>query len=216
MRAVIFDLEGTLLDGREGIFWQYEQLTKEFDGASASRQEIAKAMHGTIDDVARRLVKNTDASFEAIRDRHSELIVESLVRCQLYDGVLELLPILNSVGVRMAAVTSGDHRTLTILDSLGIKHYFDTVIASHHVTEPKPHPEGILMALEHMAISPSEAVIVGDTIADIEAGKRANLAKTIAVTHGFGEMEALREAQPTHVIDDIPSLLDVLDARVGA
>jgi len=216
MRAVVFDLDGTLLDGREGIFWQYEQLTKQFDGASASRNEIASAMHGNVEDVVRSLVKNENIPLDVLLNRYDELVVESLVNLQPYSGVTELLPILRRVGVRVAAVTSGTHHSISALEAMGIKQYFEIIITGQHTTNPKPHPEGILLALKHMAVPVSEAAVVGDTIADIEAGKRANVAKTIAVTHGFGTVEALRGAQPTHVIDDIPSLLDVLDARVGA
>ncbi len=214
MRAVIFDLDGTLLDGREGIYWQYEQLTREFDGAPASRKEIATAMHGTIEDVARRLVKNTDVPFSDITTRHDELIVESLVHLQLYDGVEELLPILRRIGVRVGAVTSGNKHTVGALETMGIRQYFDIVISADNVANPKPHPEGIEMVLTHLGIPAGEAVMVGDTTGDIIAGQRANLAKTIGVTHGFGQLEELHEAGATHIVDDIPSLLDVLDARV--
>lgn len=216
MRAVIFDLDGTLLDGREGIFWQYEQLTKEFDGAPASRQEISDAMHGNVEDVVRTLIKNEEVSLDELLNRYDELVVESLIHLQPYSGVTELLPILRRVGVRVAAVTSGSHHSVNALEKMGIKDYFEIIITSDHTNNPKPHPEGILLALKHMAVPVTEAAMVGDTIADIEAGKRANVAKTIAVTHGFGTIDDLRQAEPTHVIDDIPSLLDVLDARVGA
>lgn len=216
MRVVIFDLDGTLLDGREGIFWQYEQLTKEYDGVPASRKEIAAEVYGTIDEIVRRLVKNTEVPFEELQKRHEELMIESFKHCQLYDGVGELLPILRQVGVRIAAVTSSSEHTVKLLDTLGIRRHFDIVIAAHQAKQPKPHPEGILTVLEHLSLKPEEAAMVGDTISDIEAGKRANLAKTIAVTHGFGTVGQLKEANPDHIIEDIPSLLDVLDARVGA
>lgn len=216
MRAIIFDLDGTLLDCREGIFWQYEQLTKEYDGAPASRKEIAGAMHGTVEDVVRRLVKNTDVPFDDILKRHDEIRIESLVQLRLYDGVTELLPILHRVGTRIAAVTSSNHHSVNALDTLGIKKYFDIVVSAEHVNQPKPHPEGIHRALEYLAISPADAAIVGDTKSDIIAGKRAGLAKAIAVTHGFGQLEELREAGADHLVEDIPSILDVLDARVGA
>lgn len=216
MRAVIFDLDGTLLDCREGIFWQFEELTREYDGAPASRKEISAAMHGTVEDVVKRLVKNSDVSFDDILKRHEELRVESLVQLRLYDGVTELLPILRRVGVRIAAVTSSNHHSVNALHSLGVKQYFDVVISADHVTQPKPHPEGINRALEYLSIKPQDAVIVGDATSDIVAGKRAGLAKTIAVTHGFGIAEDLREAGADHLVEDIPSILDVMDARVGA
>jgi len=214
MRAVIFDLSGTLLDVREGIFWQYEQLTREFDGAPASRKEIAEAMHGTTEEVVRALVKNEAVPFAELLDRHEALRNESLQHVQLYPGVGELLPILRRVGARLAAVTTDDSRSITTLENIGIKHHFDIVVTAEHVNNLKPHPEGVLRALDHLGVPASDVALVGDTTGDIVAGKKANLAKTIAVTHGFGSIDDLKEAGPTHLIDDIPSLLDVLDARV--
>lgn len=214
MRAIIFDLSGTLLDVREGIFWQFEQLTQEFDGAPATRREIAAAMHGTTEEVVRSLIKNESVPLAEVLKRHEALRNESLTHVQLYPGVGELLPILRNVGARLAAVTSDDKRSIATLDTMGIAHYFDIVITSDHVTNLKPHPEGLLRALEHLGIPSSDAAIVGDTANDIIAGKKAKLAKTIAVTHGFGGVDDLRAVSPDHLIEDIPSLLDVLDARV--
>jgi pyrophosphatase PpaX len=210
MRAILFDVNGTLLDSREHIFWQFEQLTKEFDGASASRAEIASAMHGTIDDVIRQLIKS-DAPFKTVKQRHDDLHKKALERMELFDGVTELLPILRRIGFRIAAVTSGDHRIVDALDYTGIRHYFDIVVTDNHVLNPKPHPEGVLYALQHMGIDPKQAIVVGDSEADIAAGKRAGVEKTVAILHGFGEAEILRAAGADHLVEDIPSLLDVVE-----
>lgn len=214
MRAIVFDLDGTLLDTRERVFWQFETLTKEFDGAPAARSEIAAAMHGTTDEVIRSLVKNESVPFESLQKRLAELYSQSVSQLQLYSGVGELLPILRRIGVQLAAVTAGDERELHALDQMGIRNYFGIVVHSGFVTNPKPHPEGVQLALRHLGVAPQYAAMVGDTPADIVAGKRAGLAKTIAITHGFGEFDDLIKEQPTHVVDDIPSILDVLDARV--
>lgn len=211
MRAILFDVNGTLLDSREHIFWQFEQLTKEFDGAPATRQEISSAMHGTVDDVLRQLVKNPDAPFKVVQKRHDDLHTEALQRMELFDGVSELLPILHRIGFRIAAVTSGDHRIADALDYTGIRRYFDIVVTDNHVLNPKPHPEGVLYALKHMGISPDAAIVVGDSEADILAGKRAGVSKTVAVLHGFGTSENLRAAGVDHLVEDIPSLLDVVE-----
>lgn len=216
MRAVIFDLGGTLLDVQDGIYWQFEQLSKEFDGAPASRKEIALAMHGTTDEVVRQLVKNDSVPFEEIMRRHEDLRQQSIQHTQLYPGVGELLPIMRRVGIRLAAVTTDDLHSESLLQNIGIHKYFDVIITNERVTHPKPHPDSINKILTQLGISAHETAIVGDMIDDIVAGKNAKLAKTIAVTHGFGTIEDLREAGPDHIIEDIPSLLDVLDARVEA
>ena len=216
MRAIIFDLDGTLLNTRERIFWQFEELTREFDGAPASRKEIAAAMKGTTEEVVRNLIKRDDVSAEALMKRYSELYSESLKQLQLYKGVDELLPILKRIGIQLAAITSSDERIVPILEMNGIRKYFSVVVHSGHVTNPRPHPEGLNLVLDHLAVRPEHAVMVGDMVDDIVAGKAANMAKTIAVTHGFGRVDDLKQAAPDHLIDDIPSLLDVLDVRVGA
>lgn len=211
MRAILFDVNGTLLDTREHIFWQYEELTRHFDGAAASRKEIASAMHGTTEDVIRALVKNQDAHIEDIKAHHQKLHTDSLERLELYPGVAELLPILRRVGFRVAAVVSGDERIVQALEYTGIRPYFDIIVTDAHITKPKPHPEGVSYALRHMGIDPELAIVVGDTPADIEAGKRAGVSKTVAVLHGFGDAAILRKADPDHYIEDIPSLLDVVE-----
>jgi HAD superfamily hydrolase (TIGR01509 family) len=214
MRAIVFDLDGTLLDTRERIFWQFEMLTKEFDGAPATRREIAAAMHGTTDEVISALIKNEDVSFARLQQRYQELREESLAHLRTYDGAKELLPILRRIGVQLAAVTSGDEHELRALDQVGIRQHFGIVIHSGHVTNPRPHPEGIELALRHLGVKPEYAAFVGDMPSDIVAGKRAGLAKTIAITHGFSSTDALVKEAPTHLIEDIPSILDVMDARV--
>lgn len=216
MRAVIFDLDGTLLNTRERIFWQFEELTREFDGAPASRKEIAAAMKGTTEDVVRSLIKRSDVSTDELMRRYGELYSESLKQLRLYQGVDELLPILKRIGIQMAAITSSDERIVPILENNGIRKYFSVVVHSGHVTNPRPHPEGLNLVLDHLAVQPGQTAMVGDMVDDIVAGKAAKLSKTIAITHGFGRVEDLRGAAPDHVIDDIPSLLDVLDARVDA
>jgi phosphoglycolate phosphatase len=216
MRAVIFDLGGTLLDMQDGIYWQFEQLSKEFDGAPASRKEIAAAMHGTTAEVVRQLIKNSDTPFDTIMRRHEDLRQQSIEHTKLYPGVGELLPIMRRVGIRLAAVTTDDLHSEKLLQNIGIHKYFDVIITAERVTQPKPHPESIHKILDELGISADDAAIVGDMIDDIIAGKNAKLAKTIAVTHGFGSLDDIKEARPDHIIEDIPSLLDVLDARVGA
>lgn len=210
MQAVIFDLDGTLIDSRSGVFWQFQELTREFNGEPASHEEIAGAMHGTLDAIIRSLVKNTNVPFEQILQRHAELWAQSANLHVLYPGVEDLLAILRRLDIRLGIVTASDQRALTFLEKAGVHGHFDAVVSSLDAVQPKPHPEGILLVLQKLGVEPHEAAMIGDTPADILAGKSAGV-KTVAVTHGFGTHEALRAARPDHIVNDIPSLLDVLE-----
>lgn len=211
MQAIIFDLDGTLLDCREGVFWQFQMLTREFDGAPAPRETIAAAMHGRIEDIVRTLVKNPQPTIEQLVARQVQLRAESEHLQRLYPGVDELLPILQRMGIKVAGLTAGDHRNVDALERHGIAQYFDVIVTAEQVQRSKPDPEGAHLALQRMQVASSEAVIVGDSSADILTGKNAGLAKTIAITHGFGTLDDLRAAAPDHIIGDIPSLLDVIE-----
>jgi phosphoglycolate phosphatase len=211
MKAIIFDLEGTLLDVREALYYQYETLTEEFDGAKAPREAIAAAAHGTPDQRLRSLVSNTDVPFEAVRKRDMELRIEAMhEHVRLYKGVEDLLRILKRLGVKSAVLTHGDEITLAILRTAGIEQHFSHIIAAEDLPKRKPHAESVQYVLQALQVPASETALVGDGVSDILAGKNAGLAKTIGVSHGFGSKEALRAAGADHVVHDIPSVLDVL------
>lgn len=212
MKAVIFDLDGTLLDVREAFYWQFQELTKHFDGAAVSREMIAAASHGTTEQIVRGLVRNTQAPFDDILRHHHNLRVEACERyLKLYDGVDELLPILKRMDVKVAALTSGNALTVWAMQKTNIQHHFDAIVTATDVTHPKPHPEGVDIILNKLGVEPEDVVIVGDTVVDILVGKNAGLKKTIGVSHGFGHVDALRAAGADHIVHDVPSILDVLE-----
>ena len=77
------------------------------------------------------------------------------------------------------------------------------------VKEVKPHPEMLLSILDELQVRPSEAVMVGDTIYDMEMGRRAAV-PTVAVTYGMHSRERLSALQPTHMVAQAHELLPIL------
>jgi pyrophosphatase PpaX len=212
MKAVVFDLDGTLLDVREGFFWQFQELTRLYDGAPVSKHMISAAAHGTTEQIVRTLVRNTQVPFDDICKQHQVLRLEAYKRhLKLYEGVDELLPILRNMGVKVAALTSGNGLTVTSLRQTGIHDHFDAIITAEHISNPKPHPEGLELVLKELELRPEDVVMVGDTVVDILVGRNAGVHKTIGVSHGFGNVPALQAAGADHIIHNIPSLLDVLE-----
>lgn len=212
MKAVVFDLDGTLLDVREAFFWQFEELSRLYDGAPVARDAIVAAAHGTTEEIVRKLVRNVDVPFEEICKHHELLRLESIERLfKLYQGVDELLPILKRMDVRVAALTAGNHLSTHALKHMGIHHHFDMIVDATRVKKPKPDPEGLHLILRELQVSAHETVMVGDSVVDILVGKNAGVYKTIGVSHGFGSIQALRDAGADHIIHDVPTLLDVLE-----
>jgi HAD superfamily hydrolase (TIGR01549 family) len=212
MRVVIFDLDGTLLDVREGFYWQFQELTRLYDGVPLSRSMIAAAAHGTTEQIVRSLVRNTTVPFEDICKQHQAIRLEAYNRyLKLYDGVEELLPILKRMGFKVAALTSGNQLTISCLERTGIGHHFDAIVSADRVSYPKPHPEGLDLLMTDLDMNPDQAIMVGDTVVDILVGRNAGVSKTVGVTHGFASVDALQAAGADHIIHNIPSLLDVLE-----
>ncbi|HSD56229.1 MAG TPA: HAD family hydrolase [Candidatus Saccharimonadales bacterium] len=213
MQAIIFDLDGTLLDVRESFYWQYQELTKLVNGAPTSREMITAAAHqGKTEQIINSLVRTDRIAFDDIVRQHKLIRTEAHNRyLKLYDGADQLLPMLRNMGFVLAAYTTDDQITQDDLRRLGIHQHFDVIIMGDHVTHAKPHPEGVDLILRRLGVDARNTAIVGDTVVDILVGRNAELAKTIGVTHGFGNVSALHAAGADHVVHDIPSILDVLE-----
>lgn len=212
MKAIIFDLDGTLFDVRTAFYWQFQELTRQYDGTAVTTTMINAAAHGTTEQIVRKLVRNTTTPFSEVLDRHKTLRIEACERyLKLYPGVVELLDELKGRGLKIAALTSGNHLTVEWLQRTGIDHHFESVVSAERVREPKPHPEGMYLALRELTVRAEDAAMVGDTVVDIQVGKNAEVHKTIGLTHGFGYAPDLLIAGADHVINDITALLDVLE-----
>ncbi|HEU4914775.1 MAG TPA: HAD family hydrolase [Candidatus Saccharimonadales bacterium] len=212
MKAIVFDLDGTLLDVRQGFYWQFQELTRIYDGAPIAREMINASAHGTTEQIVRSLVRNTKVPFDEILRTHQDIRLQSYDRfLRLYDGVDELLSILKRMDMRVAALTSGNNLTVGCLDRTNIRHHFDSIVTAEKVENPKPHPEGLHLIINELGITPEDVVVVGDTAVDILVGKNAGVGKTIGISHGFGNVDALFAAGADHVVHNVPSILDVIE-----
>jgi pyrophosphatase PpaX len=92
---------------------------------------------------------------------------------------------------------------------VGLEAAIDTVIGADDVTHPKPHPEPVLRALERLGADPGRTVFVGDSLHDMESGRRAGVA-TAAVLWGPFDREYLNRSAPDHWLTQPSDLLAVL------
>jgi HAD superfamily hydrolase (TIGR01509 family) len=121
----------------------------------------------------------------------------------VYPGVLETLAALG--GRKGTATTKGTPTTRLVLEQFGLLRYFDHVQGTDGFP-CKPAPDVILKSMEALGAKPEECLMVGDSAADMEAGRQAGI-KTCAVLYGYGKREEMARHQPDFRIDDLRELL---------
>lgn len=175
MKAIIFDFDGTLADTLPICFYAFQAVFKEFDNIEVTSDEI-KAMFGPSETgiIRENLIdsnhdKAIELYYEKYSEKHRELVLDN-------EKINDLLLQLKSDGYKLGIVTGKARRSLLIsLECLNMNDLFDVIITGDDVDIPKPHPEGVYMALEHLNIKNTEAIFLGDSDADIQAGKQANV-----------------------------------------
>lgn len=180
LKLVIWDLDGTLVNSLPSTYEAINEATFDFLGRQLSREEIrvhfGRGEHHILSNLVGR--SNADASYE----RYLNATTNRLKNIQPFEGVLEELQKVQSAGLSCAIFTGRSRRaTDIILRNLDLNSKFTAIITDDDVSQHKPHPEGIYKICKDLKISPSNAVMIGDTPLDILAGRTAG-ALTIGCT----------------------------------
>ncbi|HEY6103372.1 MAG TPA: HAD family hydrolase [bacterium] len=213
LRAVLFDLDGTLLDSlssQYAVFSRvFAQLGVRFD-ESVYRAHYSPNWYLLYD----RMGVPKDRWPKADRLWLENYALESP---RAMAGAEEVIAAARDGGRAVGLVTSGDRsRVERDLARVGWEGTFDIVICGGDITERKPQPGPLLHALRRLGAAPGDAVYVGDTIDDVAMGKAAG-ALTIGVATGFSSWEALQEAAPAYLCRTLPDVVPLLlrDAHSG-
>jgi pyrophosphatase PpaX len=202
IKAVIFDFDGTLADTLPVCFLAFDAVFREFDNREVTTAEI-KAMFGPSETgIIRENLKNNNYDeaielyYEIYSKRHRNIVQDN-------EEINTLIRQLKTNGYKLGIVTGKARRSLDIsLDCLGLKNFFDVIVTGDDVEYPKPHPEGINKVLKNLNVSHKEAVFLGDSDADIMAGKQANV-HTIGV-HWLPNYQTIEfSVQPDEVYSNI-------------
>jgi HAD superfamily hydrolase (TIGR01509 family) len=175
MRAVLFDMDGVLVDS-EPVWYDVETALVERMGGRWSPADQAKCIGGTVDWFCRYVIELT-GSDRTPEDVEAEVLASMAARfadaLTLHEGALELVDAVRARGALTALVTSS-YRALVdpALGWLGAER-FDAVITGDEVTCGKPHPEPYLTACKALGVSPDRAVVIEDAPSGIAAAEAA-------------------------------------------
>jgi phosphoglycolate phosphatase len=208
INLIIFDLDGTLIDSRIDITNALNYALEPYGLEPFSVGETVKLIGEGITRLIEKVLNDRDGSLKAavmerFLDHYSRHILDSTTE---YPGVRETLERLNTY---KKAVISNKKESLSrmVLDGLGLSGFFDMIIGSDTVPEKKPSPMPVLKVLSELHILPADALIVGDSNYDIDAGRAAGIL-TVAVTYGYRPLEVIRHAD--YLIDSMSELVPLL------
>jgi phosphoglycolate phosphatase len=190
LRAVIFDLDGTLVDTADEFVPVVQRLRAEHGREPMDAQRIrASVSNGARALVSLGLDMPEDApDFERNRLRLLELYSEVLGTIATpYPGIQSLLEQLQARGIGWGISTNKPRAyTLPLLEKLAIQPQPGSVVCPDDVGNRKPHPESLYRNCRDLQCAPHEAIYIGDHVRDIDAGRRAGM-YTIAAAYGYIE-----------------------------
>lgn len=212
-RAVLFDLDGTLLDTLEDLRDAVNHVLVENNFAPRTTEEIRSFVgDGAVKLMSRALAGRVDAQREEklVQDFRAWYRQHNCVRTDLYPGVGEVLAHLRELGVKVAIVTNKPHASAC---ALGERFFPGVPVfgAGLPGMDTKPDPGLVWYALEQLKVSREEAVYVGDSDVDVATARNAGLA-LVAVSWGFRDREVLERQDVEHIADCAAQLAEMLEA----
>jgi phosphoglycolate phosphatase len=214
IRALIFDLDGTLIDSKRDLIHSVNAMLREMGRAELPEEIISGYIgHGAPKLVSRALGENTP---EAEKQHAIEFFLAYYEEHKLdstcaYPGIVEALDQLNALP--MAVLTNKPARVSErILDALGLSKYFRVVYGGNSFETKKPDPLGANTILRDLKAAPHEAILIGDSEVEVQTARNAGMLAA-AVNYGFGIHD--RATYPADVyLDNLGDLSTLLDGRL--
>jgi AHBA synthesis associated protein len=205
-RAVVFDLDGVLVDSfavmREAFTIAYAEVVGP---GEAPFEEYNRHLGRYFPDIMK--IMGLPLEMEEPFVRESYRLAHKVV---VFDGVVEVLRALRRRGLGLAVATGkSGPRARSLLDGLGMLPMFDHVIGSDEVARPKPAPDIVLRALDLLGVQPENAVMVGDAVTDLASARSASVT-AVAALWGEADADELLAASPDAALHRPVELVSLL------
>jgi HAD superfamily hydrolase (TIGR01509 family) len=201
-RAVLFDVDGTLVDSNFHHVVAWHRAFLDVD-QEVPCWRILNLIGRSGSDLIRNLVGDelADAHGERVKKLHTNYFLDSASVLRPLPGARELLEAITERGWRTVLATSaGEPELAALRDTLDAEEFICAVTSSADAERAKPHPDIVACALERIGTQPADAIFLGDTVWDVQAGRQAGVA-TAAVLSGGIAREALEQAGAVAIYD---------------
>ena len=208
IKAILFDLDGTLLDTNELILTSFREAFKNVLNIEPPDDEIARLFGKPL---VQSLIPYTEDKLDELVTTYRALNeVKHDTMCYAFPEVKDMLSELKGMGIKLGIVTSKRKvmadRGLKIA---GIYDFLDVVITPEATEKHKPDPQPALEACRLLGVNPNEAIMVGDATFDIMCGRDAGC-KTIGVKYTVVPLEELISSNPDYLIDNPMEIIEIV------
>jgi phosphoglycolate phosphatase len=184
--AVIFDCDGVMFDSRQANINFYNHLLSRYGLPPMAKEQIDYVHMNTADKSVRYIFEGTPFTEEAQAYRLQMDYTPFIKDMVMETGLKELLKHLRP-RVGLAVATNRSNTIGDVLDQNGLSGFFDIVVSSLDVENPKPHPESIHKILDFFDLGPDQAVYIGDSPIDLETAEAAGVH---FIAYGNGKLPA--------------------------
>lgn len=212
IKAVIFDLDGTLLNTLEDLTDSVNVALHQYGYPMRSIEEVRKFVGNGIHKLIERAVpeESTEDEIEHVFNAFRE---HYLVHCQdktkPYDGIIPMLDTLNQIGYALAIVSNKADAAVKKLSADYFPKQITVAIGEKEGVKRKPAPDSVYEALRELGVAKEDAIYVGDSDVDIATAKNAGL-PCISVTWGFREEAFLKTKEPDYLIHTPEEIFEIL------
>jgi phosphoglycolate phosphatase len=223
VRAVLFDLDGTMLDTAADITCALSRALAEQGLPSLARNEVTELIGRGVPALIKRVLERFGAAAKAadatqLLDRfhhHYERLHHcGEIQTRVYPGVARGLAELHALGLKLAVVTNKPRSmAVALLARLCLDHWIALVVGGDSGLPRKPHPQPLLRACELLGVLPAHVLMVGDSHIDVLAARAAGVAAVICVPYGYNEGVDPRTLPCDGFVETIGDLPQVLGPR---
>lgn len=212
-KLIMIDVDGTLVDSVPDLSYCVDELMVAMGRTKWGEAKVRHWVGNGVPKLVERSLtgklegKVNQTDFAKAYPLFLDLYAQNTAkRSCLYQGVREGLDYLQAQGYLLGCVTNKAAQfTLPLLQDLGIFADFELVISGDTLARKKPDPLPLLHAAEFFGVTPNESLMLGDSISDVKASRRAGFA-IICMSYGYNHGDDIQNANPDLVIDSMVQL----------
>jgi phosphoglycolate phosphatase len=211
--ALLFDLDGTLVDSVPDLAAAANQMLGEFRRPPLSEADVTSMVGDGVAMLVERALAARQAADEPLAPAVARFLAiyeaSATARTRPYPGVPEVLSALAAAGSRLAVCTNKtEAATRAVLEGLDLARFFAVVVGGDSLPARKPDPAPLRIALDRLGVAPARAAMIGDHRNDVLAAERAGVTAIFArYGYGLATLGELRPAAMINAFTDLPQTL---------